>query len=185
MNYQKHNMRRKKMKKLLIISVGIVSLSLSNISLSLADESATTAEDTTQTQENPKLLPDSGSCGNGCLYEITTDTATGKQNLRVYNDPSYTGTANIADYAFTSSYDKDGNHYNYYDNAKFDKITIDGNFDTIGRNAFSIFCSSVLSLSQQKELKQDIENKVRVCVILKKYGITKPTYYRYKESFGY
>ena len=45
--------------------------------------------------------------------------------------------------------------------------------------------SKKLSLSQQKELKQDIENKVRVCVILKKYGITKPTYYRYKESFGY
>lgn len=42
--------------------------------------------------------------------------------------------------------------------------------------------SKKLSLSQQKELKQDIENKVRVCVILKKYGITKPTYYRYKES---
>ena len=42
--------------------------------------------------------------------------------------------------------------------------------------------SKKLSLSQQKELKQDIENKVRVCVILKKYGITKPTYYRYKEN---
>ena len=45
--------------------------------------------------------------------------------------------------------------------------------------------SKKLSLSQQKELQHDIENKVRVCMILKKYGITKPTYYRYKESFGY
>lgn len=41
-----------------------------------------------------------------------------------------------------------------------------------------------LSLSKQNELKQDIENKVRVCEILKKYGITKPTYYRYKENLG-
>ena len=31
--------------------------------------------------------------------------------------------------------------------------------------------------------KDDIKNKVRVCKILKKYGITKPTYYRYKENF--
>jgi len=42
--------------------------------------------------------------------------------------------------------------------------------------------SKKLSLSQQEELKQDITNKVRVCLILKKYGITKPTYYRYKEK---
>ena len=41
-----------------------------------------------------------------------------------------------------------------------------------------------ISLSQQEELKNDIKNKVRVCEILKKYGITKPTYYRYKENFG-
>lgn len=41
-----------------------------------------------------------------------------------------------------------------------------------------------ISLSQQEELKADIKNKVRVCEILKKYGITKPTYYRYKENFG-
>ena len=34
------------------------------------------------------------------------------------------------------------------------------------------------------ELKADIANKVRVCKILKKYGITKPTYYRYKENFN-
>lgn len=44
--------------------------------------------------------------------------------------------------------------------------------------------SKKLSLSQQQELKQDIANKVRVCEILKKYGITKPTYYRYKENYG-
>ena len=41
-----------------------------------------------------------------------------------------------------------------------------------------------ISISQQEELKVDIKNKVRVCEILKKYGITKPTYYRYKENFG-
>lgn len=41
-----------------------------------------------------------------------------------------------------------------------------------------------LSLSQIDELKADITNKVRVCEILKKYGITKPTYYRYKEQLG-
>ena len=41
-----------------------------------------------------------------------------------------------------------------------------------------------ISLTQQEELKNDIKNKVRVCVILQKYGITKPTYYRYKENFG-
>lgn len=45
--------------------------------------------------------------------------------------------------------------------------------------------SKKLSLSQQNELKQDIINKVRVCEILKKYGITKPTYYRYKENLGF
>jgi DNA invertase Pin-like site-specific DNA recombinase len=50
------------------------------------------------------------------------------------------------------------------------------------RGVYSKERSKKLSLSQQKELKQDIENKVRVCVILKKYGITKPTYYRYKEN---
>ena len=42
--------------------------------------------------------------------------------------------------------------------------------------------SKKLSLSKQEELKQDIKNKVRVSEILKKYGITKPTYYRYKEN---
>ncbi|MGN0913799.1 MAG: recombinase family protein, partial [Alphaproteobacteria bacterium] len=41
-----------------------------------------------------------------------------------------------------------------------------------------------ISLTQQEELKNDIKNKVRVCEILKKYGITKPTYYRCKENFG-
>lgn len=41
-----------------------------------------------------------------------------------------------------------------------------------------------LSLSQMNELTEDIANKVRVCEILKKYGITKPTYYRYKEQLG-
>ena len=40
-----------------------------------------------------------------------------------------------------------------------------------------------LSLSQMEQLKQDIANKVRVCILIKKYGITKPTYYRYKKNF--
>lgn len=40
-----------------------------------------------------------------------------------------------------------------------------------------------LSLSQMEQLKQDIANKVRVCTLIKKYGITKPTYYRYKKNF--
>lgn len=43
--------------------------------------------------------------------------------------------------------------------------------------------SKKLSLSKQEELKEDIKNKLRVCEILKKYGITKPTFYRYKESY--
>ena len=42
--------------------------------------------------------------------------------------------------------------------------------------------SKKLSLSKQEELKEDIKNKLRVCEILKKYGITKPTFYRYKEA---
>lgn len=41
-----------------------------------------------------------------------------------------------------------------------------------------------LSLSQIEEFKKDVENKVRVCEILKKYKITKPTYYRYRENYG-
>ena len=44
--------------------------------------------------------------------------------------------------------------------------------------------SKKLSLSKQAELKKDIQDKVRVCEILKKYGITKPTYYRYKAQWG-
>ena len=43
--------------------------------------------------------------------------------------------------------------------------------------------SKKLSLSRQAELKKDIQDKVRVCEILKKYGITKPTYYRYKQQW--
>ena len=35
-----------------------------------------------------------------------------------------------------------------------------------------------------EEFKKDVENKVRVCEILKKYKITKPTYYRYRENYG-
>ncbi len=83
-------------------------------------------------------LPLTGTCGNGCLYEITTDSVTGKQNLRVYNDPNYTGTIkNIADNAFASSgTDPNKNYQENYTNTNFDKITIDGDFDTIGTRAF-------------------------------------------------
>ena len=96
------------------------------------------ANDTaTQNEETSKILPDSGSCGNGCLYQITTDATTGKQSLRVYNAPNYTGVANIANYAFAGTGNAaNGKYQEYYANANFDKITIDGDFDAIGRHAF-------------------------------------------------
>lgn len=40
-----------------------------------------------------------------------------------------------------------------------------------------------LSLSKIEELKKDIADKVKISDICKKYGITKPTFYRYKESY--
>ena len=81
-------------------------------------------------------LPLSGSCGNGCFYEITTN-ANGKKDLRVYNAPTYEGTAYIANAAFAGKgYNPSGDYEEYYTNASFDKITIDGNFDSIGSNAF-------------------------------------------------
>ena len=40
-----------------------------------------------------------------------------------------------------------------------------------------------LSLSKIEELKKDIADKVKVSDICKKYGITKPTFYRYKEQY--
>ena len=80
-------------------------------------------------------LPLSGTCGDGCLYEITT--INGQQNLRVYNDPNYNGTANIASGAFAKSGNATtGDYVEYYDNTTFDKITIDGDFSTIGNRAF-------------------------------------------------
>ena len=51
------------------------------------------------------------------------------------------------------------------------------------KGVYSKELSKKLSLSKQEELKEDIKNKLRVCEILKKYGITKPTFYRYKESY--
>jgi len=49
-----------------------------------------------------------------------------------------------------------------------------------------IFVSNFLKimLSQIEEFKKDVENKVRVCEILKKYKITKPIYYRYRDNYG-
>ena len=41
-----------------------------------------------------------------------------------------------------------------------------------------------LSLSKIEELKKDIADKVKVSHICKKYGITKPTFYRYKEQYN-
>ncbi|MBR1399578.1 MAG: leucine-rich repeat domain-containing protein [Alphaproteobacteria bacterium] len=81
-------------------------------------------------------LPLSGSCGNGCLYEITTN-ANGKKDLRVYNAPTYEGKAYIANAAFANSGVNVANNYEeYHENAVFDKITIDGDFDIIGGSAF-------------------------------------------------
>lgn len=40
-----------------------------------------------------------------------------------------------------------------------------------------------LSLSKIEELKKDISDKVKITDICKKYGITKPTFYRYKENY--
>ena len=40
-----------------------------------------------------------------------------------------------------------------------------------------------LSLSKIEELKKDIADKVKISEICKKYGITKPTFYRYKENY--
>ena len=124
------------MKKIILLT-SVVIMIFGVMRESRAGESATTAEDTTQTQETPKILPDSGSCGNGCLYQITTDATTGTRNLRVYNDPDYTGVAKIASYAFAGKgNDTTGNYPEFYANASFDKITIDGDFDDIGRHAF-------------------------------------------------
>ncbi|MBR3662531.1 MAG: leucine-rich repeat domain-containing protein [Alphaproteobacteria bacterium] len=96
-----------------------------SLALLMCANSATAAE-----------LPLSGSCGNGCLYEITTN-ANGKKDLRVYNAPTYEGTAYIAEAAFAGKGINPSNDYEeYYTNASFDKITIDGNFDSIGSNAF-------------------------------------------------
>ncbi len=44
--------------------------------------------------------------------------------------------------------------------------------------------SKKLSAADIEAFKADIANKVRVVDICKKYGITKPTYYRYKENYG-
>ena len=41
-----------------------------------------------------------------------------------------------------------------------------------------------LSHSKLEQLRNDIQDGVRVCEILKKYEITKPTYYRYKENLA-
>lgn len=40
-----------------------------------------------------------------------------------------------------------------------------------------------LSLSKIEELKKDVADKVKVSEICRKYGITKPTFYRYQEKF--
>ena len=117
---------------------------------SWADESTTTPENSTTTTENsttpaetttpteaPKLLPNTGSCGAGCSYEITTDT-TGARNLRVYNDPNYTGNTKVINSSAFRGNGYIGNTYydNNYSNAVFDKIIIDGDFETIGGSAF-------------------------------------------------
>ena len=83
------------------------------------------------------ILSPTGSCGDGCLYEITQNT-DGTQNLRVYNNPEYTGsTKKIAYNAFRGSgKNTAGNYSETYTNATFNKIIIDGDFDSIGSEAF-------------------------------------------------
>ena len=39
-------------------------------------------------------------------------------------------------------------------------------------------------MNKIEELKKDIADKVKISDICKKYGITKPTFYRYKENYG-
>ena len=109
------------------------------INESRANDNSTSTENTTQTQEAQKLLSDRGKCGNGCLYQITTDATTGKRNLRVYNDPDYNEkTKNINAYAFRGNGYINSNYYdNFYSNAVFDRIIIDGDFETIGKQAFT------------------------------------------------
>ena len=42
-----------------------------------------------------------------------------------------------------------------------------------------------LSLSQIEKLKEDVADKLKISDICKKYHITKPTFYRYKENYGF
>ncbi|MBR3501284.1 MAG: leucine-rich repeat domain-containing protein [Alphaproteobacteria bacterium] len=96
-----------------------------------------------------EILPPTGTCGAGCSYEIIQNT-DGTQNLRIYTDPNYTGTTKtIANNAF-----RQGD--NYYTNATFNKITIDGDFDTIGNSAFCdnsakelVFTGSITKIEEE------------------------------------
>ena len=51
------------------------------------------------------------------------------------------------------------------------------------KGVYSIERCKKLSLSKIEELKKDIADKVKISDICKKYGITKPTFYRYKEQY--
>ena len=126
---------RRIQRMLLVMTIPVLALlfTLATTAESRADDTAT------QNEENPKILANEGDCGVGCKYEIKEEK--GKRNLYVYNDPSdpnYTGVANIASYAFAGKGNNDASngYEEYHTNASFDKITIDGDFDTIGGNAF-------------------------------------------------
>lgn len=103
--------RKVKMNKKLILLTSVAILALSMASESRA---ATT-------------LPDNGTCGNGCKYEVTT--VNGERILTVSNDSNYDSSQplSIKESAF-DSYE--------YTNVNFDKINITGNFESIGDYAF-------------------------------------------------
>jgi DNA invertase Pin-like site-specific DNA recombinase len=42
-----------------------------------------------------------------------------------------------------------------------------------------------LSLSKIENMKKDVADKVKITDICRKYNITKPTFYRYRENYGF
>ena len=80
------------------------------------------------------MIPDTGTCGNGCSYEITED-ADGNKNLRIFNTPGYSGATYIAEDSFPDSGYVSGE--GAYGRIEFNTITIDGDFDEIQQYAFN------------------------------------------------
>ena len=100
------------------------SLRMTIPTLALIFTLATTAESWAY-----ESLPNSGSCGDGCLYEVTTDQTTGSRNLRIYNEPGYTGNNSAIQRSFFHA-------YTYGNDSIFQKIVIDGDFSSIGEFSF-------------------------------------------------